>query len=101
MRARQRYRKRRKSAVALVLALKAAVEAGTAKLRRRYPDGRSSRWEAYVHGRRVRFVFDHTSGMVVTVLPPRGMRRRDGYELPVREGPEAAQGDGDAGLEPV
>jgi hypothetical protein len=83
MRARRRYRKRRPGAVALVLALKAAVEAGTAKLRRRYADGRS-RWETFVGGEWVRFVFDHRTGMVVTVLPPRGAQRR-GKPIPGTE----------------
>jgi len=104
MRARRRFGKRGKSAVDLVLALKAAVKDGTAKLRRRYPDGQRSRWEAFVQGRRVRFIFDQVSGMVVTVLPSREMRVRGGEQLQERE--EAApvpesEVAGDLGVEPT
>lgn len=99
MRARRRYGRQGKSAIALVLALKEAVKQGTAKLRRRYPDGKRALFEARVRGRKVRFIYDHLSGMVVTLLPPRGWRVRGGVQGP-GESPEA-EGAPEAGAEPT
>jgi len=63
----------------LVARLRDLVLANGAKFRRPARDG-CSEWEAYIDGRRVRFVWSEECRFVVTVLPARPRPRRMGTE---------------------
>ncbi len=51
------------------------VQSGGAKFRRHGANG-CSEWEAYVNGKRIRFIWAEANHVVVTVLPPRRRRVR-------------------------
>ncbi len=59
----------------LVGHLGSLVQSGGAKFRRHVWGG-CSEWEAYVSGKRIRFIWAEQARRVVTVLPPRRRRAR-------------------------